>query len=246
MKHFLLAFIAVNFLFTLAHAGEMTIASEEWPPYSYTENGRMTGYCTDIIASVLARMGIRPRFESYPWARAEKLALGGQMDALFSASYKEKRAAACHYPSEKLFDSEYVLFIRKDDKPGFKFDGFEDLKGKAIGVTRAYSYTPEFWEFLKANKNYDEAPTDQLNMSLLAKGRIDVFPAEKGNGLTLIRQMGLQDKLSFIDTPIIQKPYFIIFNKQRVTRALVDAFDKELKAFKNEPEYAEIRSRYLE
>ena len=103
----------------------------------------------------------------YPWARAERFLFAGKIDALYSSSTSKKRREHCHFPEESLIVSPWVLFIRKEDQGKLKFDSFRDLKGKKIGVVRDYSYTPEFWEFLNAERNYQLAVTDQQNFKKL-------------------------------------------------------------------------------
>lgn len=38
-----------------------------------------------------------------------------------------------------------------------RYTEFSDLTGHRVGVTSGYSYTPEFWDFLKGNSNYTQA-----------------------------------------------------------------------------------------
>lgn len=237
--------LTIGLTAAIAGAAEMQLASEEWPPYSYMENGKLMGYCTEVIEAVMERIGIRPVISVYPWVRAEKMALEGKVDGLFSASRKPSREAVCHYPDEALFDSEYVFFIRREDVGKIVFTELTDIGTYRIGVTTGYSYSPEMWDFLKSQGNYAEAPTDAVNLKLLAKGRIDLFPAEKGNGITLLKRLDLRDALTYIDRPLIRKPYFIIFPKDRVDHEIVDRFSQELKSFKETGRFEAIRDKYL-
>ncbi|MDM8537270.1 transporter substrate-binding domain-containing protein, partial [Desulfobacterales bacterium HSG17] len=114
-----------------------------------------------------------------------------------------------------------------------------------IGVVLGYSYTKELWDFLKANNIYSEAKTDRLNFLKLEKGKIDYFPAEMGNAKIIINELGINDKVTYLPKKITQKPYYIIFNKKRVTADFVNDFSDALKKFKETDEYREIFNRYF-
>lgn len=229
-----------------SYAGNLNIVTEkEWPPYASEEKGEIKGYAIEVLSKVFESMGTSYVVKAYPWAKSESMALTGKADAVFCASRKAKREAACHYPSEELFNSTYAFFVRAQDKDTLKYDSFDDLKGHKIGVTRAYSYTEEFLAFIKANKNYSEANSDKLNLRKLAHGKIDYFPGEVGNVTMLLKEEGLTGKIVPLQKPLTQKPYFIIFNKKKVDKAFVDKFSGALAKFKETSAFKEISSKYF-
>lgn len=245
MKILSMAILSLCLVLPSARAGELTLASEEWPPYSFSRDGEMTGFCVELVRAVLDRMKTTARIHAYPWVRAEQMALTGQVDGLFSASRKDRREQVCHYPDEPLFDSEYVFFVRKEGRDSARFSGFAELKGKRVGVTRAYSYSEALWDFLRAEGNFVEAASDERNFRVLVGGRIDFFPAERANGLFLLKEMGISDRVIPLEGTIVEKPYFLIFNKERVSGAVADRFGAELRAFKETPAFDALRDRWL-
>lgn len=244
--------ISVVFIFCILLTGNslwaktLDIVTEDaWPPYSYKDEGVVKGYATEVLSGVFKSIGTDYTVKSYPWARAEKMALSGEADAVFNASHKEKREAACYYPSEQLFDSTYVFFIKKTDMNRLKYNSFEDLKGHKVGTTKAYSYTKELLDYLGANTTVSESDSDLNNLRRLAAGKIDYFPGEIANITMLLRQEGLSDEIVPLPKPLIQKPYYIIFNKKNVDQDFVEKFSDALKTFKGTPEFKEISSRYF-
>jgi len=218
---------------------------DQFPPFEYTENGKITGFAVEIVKSVFTQMDIQYKIESFPWKRAESMVLSGEVDALFSASYLDARADQCWYPLEHLFESIYVFFIRCENADFLGYEGFEDLKLKHIGVTLGYSYNELFWMFLKETGNYTEVLTDEQNLLMLSKGRCDYSIIERDVGMTLLKEMKLEDKIIFIPKPVIQKPYFMIFNKKRVEKDLVEKFSRQLDLFKNSEAYKEIYKQFF-
>lgn len=250
MKKFKLYFIlfacVLMFGSTTAQSKTLNIVTEkEWPPYAFEDNGTVKGYAIEVLSPVLKKMGVDFQVKAYPWAKSENMALTGKADAVFCASRKTKRETACYYPFESLFDSSYAFFIKAEDKGRLKYNSFEDLKSHKIGITRAYSYTEDFLNFVKENKNFTQANNDRLNLRRLAKGKIDYFPGEIGNIMMLLKEENLTGKIIALPKTLTQKPYYIIFNKQKVEKEFVDSFSQALKEFKNTPEFKEIFSKYF-
>ncbi|GAK57441.1 extracellular solute-binding protein family 3 [Candidatus Vecturithrix granuli] len=224
----------------------LKIATEEWPPYVYEQDGKITGYSIDILNNVFTEMDVTVTYHQYPWKRALKGVFSGTSDALFHASKNEERLQYCYYPEEYLAQSRYVFFIRKEDVNRLKFDSFDDLLGHDVGITQGYSYTAELLDFLNTHKLAISTVSDESNLRMLAKGRIEYFPTDVLNGLYLMKKLGLQDQLTYLPKPIFEKPYFIMFNKYNVSLALVEKFSAVLAAFKQTEEFRQIEAKYLE
>ena len=251
-KSFLVVLLVISAIcvggFVNVYANTLTVASEEfWPPYCLKdkEDGTSRGFASDVVKKVLESMGQDFKMTPYPWKRGEKFVLTGKSDALFPASRKAKREAKCYYPAVPLFDSEYFFYINKKNEGKLKYDSLADLKGHKIGVSAGYSYTSEFIEFIKVNKNSDEAKTDELNLKKLAYGRFDYFPGEAGSVALLVKSLGIAAKIIRLPKPFIQKPYYIIFNKEKVDEAFVKKFSDALKAFKTTDEFKSIYTAYF-
>lgn len=223
------------------------VCDDHWAPYEWKDKttGELKGFAPDVVRNVLRNMGVEFKITAHSWKKAEKYVLEGKAGALFPASRKAKRETKCYYPEIQLLDSQYFFYIRKANEGKLKYNDFSDLKGHKVGVTSGYSYTPEFMEFIAANKNISEAKTDELNLKKLVKGRFDYFPGEAGNVALLARRLGIEDKIVRLPKPFIEKPYYIIFNKEHVDEVFVKNFSEALKKFKGTPEYQSIYTGYF-
>jgi len=226
-------------------AQEMEIICDEWPPYQIVENSQLTGFGTELVKTVLKKMDVKIRtLHLYPWKRAIIMMEKGQADALFSANYAKEREAFAWYPDEPLIQSPWVLWVREKD--GLKFESYENLNGKRIGVVRGYSYTPEFWDFIQKHAEPDEVTDDETNFRKLNGGRIDYAVAEMGNGYHLLKKLGLKRIVPLKDKPIKSDGLYLIFNKKRVSKETVERFSAELKKFKQEEAYQILCRQYFE
>jgi len=250
MKKGLVAFLGVlvfSMMICPASFGEtLSIGTSEWPPYGDVKDGKAVGFATEIIEKVLPKVGFDAKIEFMPWKRATEMAKNGEVDAIYSASYNAERAEFLVYPETPLHPSEYVFFIRKADSGKLKFETLDDLKAYKIGVTRGYAYSDEFNKKVDEFKNSEEANTDELNFEKLNQERIDYFPADLLNGMALVKKLGIQDKITFIEKRLKVKDYFIAFSKKspKVSPEFVKKFSDQLKEFIQTDEYAKIRDRY--
>ena len=225
---------------------EMTMATSDWPPYEYVQDGKNVGFATEVLEEVLTKLGYTLKIEIMPWKRATEMAKAGEMDAVYSASENAERAEFLYFPKTALHPSEYVFFIRKADAGKLKFDSLDDIKDHKVGVTRGYAYSDELLKKLDELKNSEEANSDDLNFEKLVGGRIEYFPAELLNGLFLIKKMGIQDQVTFLEKRIKVKDYFIAFSKKspKISPEFVEKFANELKAFKETDKYKAIEAKY--
>jgi len=241
-------FIILSISGNLMAQESLNIGTDDWPPYEMKVDGKISGYATEIIQGTLKQMNVGiSKLKIYPWARAEKLLFSGKIDALFSSSKSSTREKHCLFPDEQLVESAWVLFIRKEDQGKLSYKSFEDLKGKTVGVVRNYSYTPEFWDFLKTKGKYDEVATDQVNFKKLLAKRFHYLVCEYAVGLAIAKSLGASDKVfAFSNAPIKKTGLYIMFSKKKVKHDFVSRFSNELKKFKDTPSFQDIHKRYFQ
>jgi polar amino acid transport system substrate-binding protein len=224
----------------------LRIASPEFPPYVHSlENGKIGGMATEIVAEVFRSMGVGYEHKIYPWARALDMLKKGKVHALFTIMKNKKRAAIIHYPDEFIFDSKWVFFIRRADAGSLKFDSFDDLKGKRIGLARDTKYNEALWEFVRREKNYEITKGEEMNLRKLVANRIDLTVCDYVNGMAVAKEIGVEnDIVALTANPVESSPLYIAFSMKIVDRRFVDIFSDELKKFKKSDRYMWILKKY--
>ncbi len=219
------------------------IGVSPFPPYvTVLEDEKISGIATDIVMEALNTVNIsKYEIKEYPWARALLLLNRGQIQALYTIGKTPEREATFYYPDEPLFYTKWVFFIRKADKGTLKFNSLDDLKGRNIAVIRGYKYTPAFWEFLNKEKKYEELSHEEQSFLMLMAGRVDYVITEYAAGITVAKQLGMEDQIAaLMDHPLEEIPVYIAFNKKSVTKEFVDKFSKALKEIKAQKVHMEI------
>ncbi|MCP4160824.1 MAG: hypothetical protein GY760_12190 [Deltaproteobacteria bacterium] len=65
MKSFILLTVSM-LAASIVYAESLEIVTEEFPPFNYTENGKITGCSTEVVEAVLKEAGIKGNPVSYP------------------------------------------------------------------------------------------------------------------------------------------------------------------------------------
>lgn len=195
-----------------------------------------------MVRAALAAMGRTADIERLPWPRALAMVMRGERDALFSAFHDQERARLCHYPSEPLGYSRWLLFVRAADVGRLRFTALADLEGHRVGVQRGATLTTEFWDFLHRHGNYEEVSSDETSFRMLAAGRIDFVATTQSNGERLLPTLGLAGQIVPLLTRSIREDgLYVIFNKQRITPEFVAKFSATLVALKQTEEFRQGR-----
>ncbi len=203
----------------------LRIAALYWKPYIYKENNEYAGIAIDIIERAMARVDIPYTLELFPWPRALKMAEVGEVDAVLMTGYHKDRELYIAYTAEQLIYgrggdfpkayvalSELVFFEKKTYKETLKFESFKQIERDRyrVGLNQDYSYTTEINQ---ANWIKIEFIGEEAGLRALSEATIDVFLSNKRVGLEILKDTGLDEKITYIDRPVSIAPMFMSFSK---------------------------------
>ena len=96
--------------FTSLSAQTIQAVTEDAPPYTYVQHGRVVGPVTEVVEQSLQRAGFKDyRVNLYPWARAYDLALKQPHALIFLIARTPAREALFHWTGE-IMKIEYHLY----------------------------------------------------------------------------------------------------------------------------------------
>jgi len=242
-------------LVTQAVAGTLVVGATEFPPFEYTEDGRVVGAHTELLQAVILRMGHDMHAVLMPWARVELEAAGGRVDIVNSMSATVERRSR-YYFSSPISSTRAVFFKRKD--AAISYARLADLAGRRIGVCAGYAYPDEFTQ-LEAAGTLTATPLhgpdcDLRNLLKVAGGRLDLFISDAAVGNYYIRKhLAGMPQLQAIETldRVIGgfRPVYVGFprhqdpERDRRSRLLCGQFDAALRGTPA-AEIAAILARY--
>jgi len=222
-------------------ASEINLVTVDYAPF-YGPSLPNQGPITEIVTAAFKKAEYQVKVKYVPWARALSDAKAGKADGLHGAWYSQEREEWFVY-SDKLPGNEIVLFKRKGTEPQV-FTSYTDLQPYKIGVVRGYVNPPEFDA---ANIRTEEANSDKLNLTKLAKGRVDLILIDRAIAKYMLANelTEYQDKLEAIDPPLtIEYLYMLISKETNDYQQKVDDFNRGLKTLTEEGGVDEIMRRH--
>ena len=162
---------------TIGLGKTVTIATLEWEPY-VGQKLEGNGVAAEVVRQALAAVGHKTEFKFYPWKRVLEKARRGEVDGGFPA-YDSLERQRDYWVSDPMLQSKLGFLARKKDN--VKWSKLEDLKGKSIGVVLGYVNTSAFDKASFLTKRI--SPTDQKNVLLLVRERLDLVVIDRFVGL---------------------------------------------------------------
>ena len=248
MPHFLRMFFLILLCCDSLYAQTLTVYTEEFPPFNFTENNKIVGVSTDVVEAVMKRVGIEYKLESLPWARAFKYAKDRPNALIYSISRRAKR--------EKLFkwigilvptvQSVFTLTERTD----IAIEQLDDLKRYQIGTT-----IKDARETYLLNKGFQLEDFQRVggdtaylqNFKKLRMRRIDIWPRPDAVAYYIVRKAGYAPqkvlRKVFEFSEISQGGYYIAASK-KTSDEIVEKIQNALKVFKETPKYRGILEKW--
>ncbi|WP_217651048.1 substrate-binding periplasmic protein [Atopomonas hussainii] len=217
-------------------AAEVKIANGEWSPY-LSANLKKNGFVSDLVSQAFAREGMTVKYTFLPWKRGFEDTKAAKLDASIVWSKTAEREADFLY-SDPVLDLQTVFFYSASK--GFDWSDAASLKGKKLGGVTGYSYGFEDEEKTGA-VNIQRISSAEANYTKLVDGRIDAVLEDLDVGLEMVQKMGLSDTVKHHDKAVVTRPYYLIVSKQAANgQAIIDAFNKGLKALREDGTFDSI------
>jgi len=247
MKKLSALFLGLLFAGSL-FAQKINVVTEEYPPYNYTESGKVTGLATEVVEAILKKAGVDYHLTSYPWSRAYKMAQEEANTMIFSIGRSEQR--------EKLFKwgdmivPYDIYFFKLKERKDIVVKSLADAKKYKIGVVqddvRAQFLVTEGFSASTGGPGYETTSKDESNIKKLDAKRIDLFPIDEAACSYLA-------KLNGIDFSKLERAYkidklssglYFAFSL-KTPDAVVTKCKTALAEMKKDGSYQKIADKYL-
>ena len=222
-----------------ASAADFKIMTEEFPPFNYTENGKLTGLSTDVMMEIGKRINHPTDFELLPWARAYGLIQKKDGQILFSMTRTEARENLFKWVGP-VASNKWVFFAKKGS--GITVSSLDDAKKvKKIGA-----YKDDAAEsFLKAEgfTNLDSVLKDAQNVPKLMAGRINLWIVGELQGIHKAKAQGANEDLEKV-MDVKDTQLYIAFSKNTSDEDIAK-WQKALDDMKADGSYDTILKKYM-
>lgn len=215
----------------------LMLGGEAAPPYAI-EGGGGSGLHLALCRAALGSLGLSMQWQAMPWRRALADLESGQLDGVVGATrgHLNEREALMAFPDEPLSWTHNV-FVSLRSRP-LHFDGLFTLRGLRIAVLAGYQYRPDF--MAAAYFQRQPAAHHAQSLRMLLAGRVDAALVEVATARTLIRKLGLGDKLQLDATAIAPGRLYLGLSRQRGQARWAEPVSAALRAFKRGPAFAAL------
>ena len=204
-----------------------------------------------MLDAVAAKTGLRFDYQGRPWRRCHDDLRAGRVDGTFGMSFTPEREAFAVFPAgdppdatKRMFEGGYVLVRRRRSAVDYDGTQITGLDGP-IGTEPATSITQDL-----RRRGYDvddAAPSPRALLRKLASGRLGAAAI----GTDQMNQLQAEGgswigPLEVLPTPLVDKPYFLVFSRQFVAshpHLAERVWDAIAEVRESESYQAEVRSR---
>ena len=226
------------------HAIDLEIVAEDFPPYEYKENGKVTGFTVELIEVLLTKTGHKGKTKILPWARAYQIALTKKNVLIHTMARKKER--------ENLFkwigpiSPRIIYFYKLKKRTDIQVNTLEDAKNYKIGVVRGQAVR----DLLIANgfeekKNIFTVTGDDQNIEKLFVERIELIDNTDFMLRWRLIRLGLYygkvEKVFVVDD---STDYYMAFSK-KTSDEIVNQFRKAFKTIKQDGILKKLEERYF-
>lgn len=218
---------------------KQVIFYDDYPPFSFQQNGEAQGLWVDLIEAILSDMNIPYELQVYPFKRALHSAKTGE-GVVVGIVKNEQREAFLDY-SDSFYVEKNLLWVRKGHS--FEFTKIPDLKGHTLGIKLGWSYGDEFDQAKEAQWfSTIDGEIKQL-YALLDAERLDALVDNDLAAPKLISKLNLKHELVSLSQPLLLASIYLAMKKGSDPRFLA-AFNQTLSKLKKSNRLKEIQSQF--
>ena len=248
------AMIFVMVFSVQGHAQQIKIVTLDFPPYSYIENGKLTGMATEVLMAILNDVGMTSEIRQYPWKRACCIADTEKNVLIYTIARTPQRERNFHFIGEVAPRNNY--FFKLAERKDVQVDSLEDLKKYKIGVVRGYA-TDKTLTDLGLEPSLHRTTSDINILRMLFSGRVDLCSVDEmvaKHQIRLFNQAAQKTGRELLDFSRLEKVYehpgmgrgrylaFGINTSHELVRKFQDSFQRMVQ----EGTLEVIRAKYLQ
>jgi polar amino acid transport system substrate-binding protein len=236
--------VVIFLIFLLSVTGglaqELTVLSEDNPPFNFFKDGSFTGSATEVVREIMRRLDLPAEIQVMTWARAYQLALTQPNVVLFSTSRTKEREDLFHWVGP-IYKVSFGFYARRGS--GLYLTCLADAKK----VNAIATYKDDVREQLLKTMgftNLDSSKSPASNLKKLLSGRVDLWLYSNLGVPSVARQIGIAPDEVELVLPFKDSYVYIAFSKG-TPRAEVDKWQAALDDMKREGSFERISKQWL-
>ncbi len=243
MKKALLATcVTVLILPAMAMAASIKAYTEALPPLNYEENGKVSGFASELLRQMASEAGHSVQLEVMPWMRAYRTVKQQPGSALYSIVRNPEREALFKWVGP--IAPRRIMVYALASRPDVKIRRQPDLLRYRLGVLAESGAASQLVQLGLPESQMEYGQSDEVNLKKLLLGRADSV-------VMLDWAMRWQQKLQQVDAARIRPvwtldqryQYWFAFNKD-TDPAMLRSLQHALDQLRADGRLAALKRRY--
>lgn len=238
--------VIICFLFSGIHAdlnaAQVRVVTEEYPPYNYTENGKVTGVFTELVEAILKTAGIDYSIAVYPWARSYQTALHDPNVLIYGIVRTKERENLFKWVDMILPFNIYLFKLR--ERTDIRLSNLEDAKQYTVGAVRGDVREQYFKK--KGFAKLDLVSRNDLNLKKFYNGRFDLIAIDEISAAYFCKKEGYdfsKMEKALLLTELSEGLYIAFSNN--TPESLAEQCRNAFQQIKANGDYGAIKATYL-
>lgn len=220
--------------------GEIQQVTEEYPPVTFLQDGRPSGFVTDMVRSIGARLGVPDNIRLTSWKNAYNMGLTYPKVVLFSAERTPERENLFHWVGPVGRNSA-ILYARKGS--GIRIGSLEEAKKVAAIATTTNWFTEQHLQ-REGFRNLRSSPDPRDNVRQLMNGEVQLSVFTDLTIAEIAQEAGYSlDDLEPVLT--VGQTHFYIAISKDTPAGQVQAWQAALDDLKRDGSFERIYRNYL-
>ena len=232
--------VCLLFYIPCSAVDHLSILTEEYPPFNFTQNGKLTGVTTKVVQEITRRLGVTVSIEVVPWARGYERLCTEPNIVLFSTARTPERESIFHWVGP-IYSLRLGFYARKADARHIRSLNAAKRMGSIA------TYRADFGEqTLKSLgfTNLDSSNNPQSCVRKLMSGRVDLWFSDNIGATKVAREAGIDpNEIEEVFT-YKQNSSYIAFSKQ-TSLTVVQQWQKTLDEIKADGTFWWLAQRWL-
>lgn len=187
---FIVLLLMVCFWSELALSAELEVITENHPPFSYIENGSVTGLATDIVLALMESSEIslqRNEIQLWPWLRGFKSLKNKDNILLYTVARTPDREDQFQWVGPIYRVKQCILALEDSELENFDPNDFTKLR---IGTLRGGASEKMLFNSGIRLGQIERLHDPELNIKKILKGRVDAVAYNEIAARYMLMSMG--------------------------------------------------------
>jgi polar amino acid transport system substrate-binding protein len=231
----------------MAADGKLTFSTHNFPPFSYSKDGKIVGPFVDIIDAVCKEVRYQCTYELLPNRRSKLVLEDGTVNGNFPLGWNKERDTWLWF-TIPLMKTVYGFFAHGGSQ--LKYNSLKDIEGLTIGVFGPSNTSASLTQIQKRMTSDGLKPieidmhpnADGTGLKMVAAGRYPLYYSNKELGLQVIADQKISN-VKYVGTER-ELLYFAGFAKKHNNKQIIDDFNHAAIKLANQGVFAKLLERY--